>query len=83
MIWAEKATLVSVNVQFNDLAFQRYKGGCIRSLTARNYADFWGAVFCLINCSFKFVSSCCLIVCCWKAGGEKCTSHESKAGGYW
>lgn len=46
MIWAEKASLASANVQFNDLAFQRYKGGCIRSLAARNYADFlfffWG-----------------------------------------
>lgn len=45
MIWAEKATLASANVQFNDLALQRYKGGCIRSLTARNYADFFGGEY--------------------------------------
>lgn len=40
MVWSEKVTLARVNVQFNDLAFQHYKGGCIRSLTARNYNDF-------------------------------------------
>lgn len=74
MIWA---TLANANVQFNDLAFQRSKGGCIRSLTARNYADFFGGgVFCLMNCSFKSVSSSCLIVCCWKAGGGKV--HEPR-----
>lgn len=70
---------------FNDLACQRCQGGLIRSLAARNYVDFFGGgVYCLINCSFKFVISCCLIVVVvGKQEGEKCTSHASKAGGYW
>lgn len=53
--------LASVNVQFNDLAFQRCKGGCIRSLTAaRNYHEFLFDKL-LLRVSFFFVFDCLLL----------------------
>lgn len=70
MIWTEKGMLASVNVQFNDLAFQHYKGGCIRSLTARNYDEFLLNELLLQVCFFS-----CLIFLFLNAGGEQRMSH--------